>query len=73
MHDQTHSTLQHLVCQRSAKNIVTLVKQLLRFIGHSLNPLVPEFCFPLIFEIQPKSGSYRLPTHKRDAHRKFFL
>ena len=37
-----------------------------------INPLVPEFCFPLIFEIYPKSGSYRPPTHRRDAHRKFF-
>ena len=37
-----------------------------------VNPLVPEFSFPLIFEIQPKSGSYRLPTHMPDAHRKFF-
>ena len=32
-----------------------------------LNPLVPEFCYQLIFE----SGSYRLPTHKRDAYLKF--
>ena len=35
-------------------------------------PLLPEFCFPLTFEILPKSGSYRLPTHRHDAHRKFF-
>ena len=35
--------------------------------------LVPEFCFPLIFEIWPKSGFYRLPTHRRDAHIGIFL
>ena len=39
---------------------------------HSINPLEPEFCFSLIFEILPKNGSYRLPTLRRDAHRKFF-
>ena len=42
------------------------------FGSNVINPLVPEFCIPLIFEILTESGSYRLPTHRRDAHRKFF-
>ena len=35
-------------------------------------PLLHDFCFPLIFEIQPNTGSYRLPSHKSGAHRNFF-
>ena len=35
------------------------------------NPLLSEFCFPLIFEMYRKMGSYRLPTHRCGAHRKF--
>ena len=37
-----------------------------------INPLQPEIYFSSIFEILPKTGSYRLPTHSRDAHRNFF-
>ena len=29
------------------------------------NPSVPEFCFASIFEMWPKIGSCRLPTHRR--------
>ena len=36
------------------------------------NPLPPEFFFLLFFGTYPKIGSFRLPTHSRDAHRKFF-
>ena len=35
----------------------------------ALNPLLHEFCF----EIYPMIGSYRLPSHRRSAHRDFFL
>ena len=37
-----------------------------------LNPLFHEFYFTSIFEIEPTKGSYRLPTHRRGAHRKCF-
>ena len=36
------------------------------------NPLVAELCFWSIFEMYIKIDSYRLPTHRRDAHRIFF-
>ena len=34
---------------------------------------LPEFNFPSTFQIFSKIGSYRLPTHRRDAHRIFYL
>ena len=37
-----------------------------------VNPLFHEFSLTSVFKIQPKIGSFRLPTHSRDAHRKFF-
>ena len=37
-----------------------------------LNHLFQEFYFTSIFEILPKIGSYRLPTHRRGAYRKIF-
>ena len=37
-----------------------------------INPLMPETFFPSNFEIQPKIGSHRLPTHRHGAHRIFF-
>ena len=40
---------------------------------YCFNPLVPEFLFSSFFGTQPKIGSFRLPTHRRDAHRIFFL
>ena len=36
-----------------------------------VNPLATEFCFPSLFERQPKIRSYRLPTHSRGALEKF--
>ena len=36
------------------------------------NPLLQEFFFPSVFEIWPKIGCYRLPTHRRGAHTNFF-
>ena len=40
---------------------------------HSINPLPPElFFFSSFFGTKPKIDSFRLPTHSRDAHRKFF-
>ena len=39
----------------------------------SFNPLLPEIFFLSNFEILPKIGSHRLPTHRRGAHRNFFL
>ena len=36
-----------------------------------LNPLPPEFFFSSFFGTSRKIGSFRLPTHSRDAHRKF--
>ena len=36
------------------------------------NPLLHEFFFSLVLEIEPKLGSYRLPTRRRSDHRKFF-
>ena len=38
-----------------------------------LNPIFHEFCFPSIFEIYLKIGSYHLQTHRRDAHSNFFI
>ena len=35
-----------------------------------VNPLLHEFHFALIFEMQPKIATHRLPTHRRGAHRK---
>ena len=35
------------------------------------NPLFHEFYFTSVFKIKPKIGSFCLPTHSRDAHRKF--
>ena len=37
-----------------------------------INPFVPEFFFPSFFVTWLRIGSFRLPTHSRDAHRKFF-
>ena len=37
------------------------------------NPLMPETFMPSNFEMYPKIGSHRLPTHRRGADRKFFL
>ena len=34
--------------------------------------LLNEFCFLYIFEMLPRTGFYRLPTHIRSAHRKLF-
>ena len=34
-----------------------------------VNPLLDKLFFPSIFEIYPKTGSSRLPTHGRGAHR----
>ena len=36
------------------------------------NPLMPETFMPSNFEMYPKIGSHRPPTHRRGAHRKFF-
>ena len=36
------------------------------------NPLFHEFHFTSVFQIIPKIGSCRLPTHRRGAHRIFF-
>ena len=38
-----------------------------------LNPFVPGFFFSSFFVTYLKIGSFRLPTHRRDAHRKFLL
>ena len=46
--------------------------QNINIINQGFNPLQPKTFFPSIFEIEPKRGSYRLPTHRRDAHRNFF-
>ena len=35
--------------------------------------MLREMCFPSIFEIYPKTGFYRLPTHTRGTYMKFFL
>ena len=37
------------------------------------NPLLPEFFFPPFFRTCLKIGSYRLPTHSRDALWNFFF
>ena len=37
-----------------------------------LNPLKTKFFFSFVFETQPKIGSFRLPSHGRDARMKFF-
>ena len=54
--------------------MVTLGSNGLMQIGnfHFLEPLLPETFFSSHFEMQPKIGWYRLPTHERDAHKKFF-
>ena len=38
----------------------------------TINPLLPETFFPIKFGDIAKTGFYRLLTHRRDAHRKFF-
>ena len=38
----------------------------------SFNPLLHAFFFSSVFEIWPKIGCYRLPTHRSGAHRKLF-
>ena len=38
-----------------------------------LNPLIHEFCFMSIFEVQPKVAPNCLPTHSRGAHRPTFF
>ena len=45
-----------------------------RFSSHRtvINPLFHEFYFTSVFKIELKIGSFRLPTHSRDAHRNFF-
>ena len=35
-------------------------------------PLLQEFFFSSVFEIKCKIGCYRLLTHRRGTHRKFF-
>ena len=37
--------------------------------NYELNPLIPETFMPSNFEMQPKIGSHRLPTHRRGVHR----
>ena len=40
-----------------------------------INHLLPDFFFVVFQDIgtQHKTGSFRLPTHSRDAHRIFFM
>ena len=38
-----------------------------------INPLLTEFFFSSFFGTYPNIGSFRLPTHSRDGHRKIFL
>ena len=40
--------------------------------GFFFNPLLPEFIFIVVFR-DINIGSFRLPTHSRDAHRNFFM
>ena len=47
------------------------VKQICEF-SFYFKTLLPELFFSSFFGIYPKIGSFRLPTHSRDAHRKFF-
>ena len=42
-----------------------LKKEHVLFFSKKHYPLVHEFCFPFIFEIKSKNGSYRLQTHRR--------
>ena len=55
-------------------NLFTLSLQKFAFVPKlSFNPLWTEFFFFRRFSgHKPKIGSFRLPTHRRDAHRKFF-
>ena len=37
-----------------------------------INTLLYEYTFLSIFEVYPKTGFHRLPTHIRGPHRNFF-
>ena len=48
-------------------------KILIRYpIIYKFNPLWTKFFFSSFFGTYHKIGSFRLPTHRRDAHMKFF-
>ena len=44
---------------------------LILYVQKHLNPVLPEF-FSSVSEIWPKIACFRLPTHRRGAHRNFF-
>ena len=41
-------------------------------VHYAINTLWTELFFSSFFGTYPKIGSFHLPTHRRDAHRKFF-
>ena len=51
---------------------IVLYYCLMRFQYIALNPLWTKFFFSSFFGTWPKTGSFHLPTHRREAHRKFF-
>ena len=74
-----------IVCNQDAAqpfNFITIIKYILSIWWKELtpqymyvnlfNPLWTKFFFSSFFETYPKIGSFRLPTHRHDAHRKFF-
>ena len=48
-----------------------IIKKINVLVG-TINPFHPELFFRRFFGTEPKIGSFRLPTHSRDSHRKFF-
>ena len=63
LHYKNILTTQYVVWKRSVQWIILIIV---------VNPLWTEFFFSSFFGTWPKIGSFRLPTHWRDAHRKFF-
>ena len=52
--------------------LITLGDQVTLLVFLAINPLWTKFFFSSFFGTYPKIGSFCLPTHRRNAHRKFF-
>ena len=56
-----------------SRKISEFAQQICNHAYRPFNPLLPEYIlFLVVFRHIVKIGSFRLPTHSRDTHRKFF-
>ena len=62
--------MKHL--QRIGASVLDIIKTFLLLCPYIYNPSLHEFFISSVLERQPKIGFNRLPTRRRDAHRKLF-